>query len=67
MARPEWNIGGVRFLGHGEGQDIAELAVLLESHQLPSTSDNKVFRNTVCAVFTEFPTNPMMKASDLIR
>lgn len=69
MTRPEWNAGEIYFFGHGEDQDLIELEKLLEHNQrsLLSTAKEQVFRNNIAAVFTEYPTNPLMKACDVIR
>lgn len=64
MSRVEWVRGGVHFLGLGEAADIDKLEILLQVNQYEV---NGTIQNHVAAIFTEFPTNPLMKSSDLIR
>lgn len=62
MQRPEWNPDGCIFLGHGDGDDLAQLKNLLEKH---NGKDSSLPR--IKALFTEFPTNPLLKCPDLAR
>ncbi|KAJ2765911.1 Cystathionine gamma-synthase [Coemansia nantahalensis] len=51
---------GAYFLGHGEGRDYEELERLLAEHaQSPE--------GPIAAIFTECPSNPMLKTADLAR
>ena len=59
MQRAEFNEGGVTFLGNGDQEDVSRLEALLgeQGQQQPR----------VCAVFTEFPSNPLLKLHDMRR
>ena len=57
MQRTEFNAGGVVFLGHGDESDENRLRELLEK-QTPHAP-------RVGAVFTEVPSNPLIKVPDL--
>ncbi|KAJ1735564.1 Cystathionine gamma-synthase [Coemansia biformis] len=51
---------GAYFLGHGEGDDYAELERILAEHaQEPG--------EPIAAIFTECPSNPLLKTADLPR
>jgi len=52
--RKEWNAHGVHFLGKGDARDLSVLEELLEKKE-------------VMAVFTEFPSNPLLQNPDLSR
>eukprot|EP00597_Dinobryon_sp_UTEXLB2267_P009643 CAMPEP_0170092444 /NCGR_PEP_ID=MMETSP0019_2-20121128/25810_1 /TAXON_ID=98059 /ORGANISM="Dinobryon sp., Strain UTEXLB2267" /LENGTH=404 /DNA_ID=CAMNT_0010312877 /DNA_START=243 /DNA_END=1456 /DNA_ORIENTATION=+ len=54
LSRPELNPGGVTFFGQGDAEDLQSLRVLLQQAQ-----------GQVAAIFTEFPTNPLLKCPDL--
>lgn len=60
MQRPEFNPGGVHFLGQGDESDLLLLEELLEEQA--EAGDKRVV-----AVFTEFPSNPLLKSPDLKR
>lgn len=66
MQRPEWNPGGVTFFGHGSDDDLSTLEQLLAVSILDSLADSP-YRNRVMAIFTEFPTNPLLKCADMIK
>ncbi|CAK4499673.1 unnamed protein product [Aphanomyces euteiches] len=51
MRRTEWSSGDVLFYPHGSDQDMEEIDQLDE----------------IAAIFTEFPTNPLLKSADLKR
>lgn len=53
---------GCHFLGHGLDKDIDELEVILEKEK----ADNPD-RPPVLALFTEFPSNPLLRCADLPR
>jgi len=55
MKRGELNPGGVHFFGHGDANDLSLLRELLEHPR----------GSRVGAVFTEFPSNPLLKCHDL--
>ncbi|KAJ2811268.1 Cystathionine gamma-synthase, partial [Coemansia furcata] len=50
---------GAYFLGHGEGSDYDELEHLLERHAKS--------QDPIQAIFTECPSNPLLKTADLSR
>ncbi|KAJ2810494.1 Cystathionine gamma-synthase, partial [Coemansia sp. 'formosensis'] len=50
---------GAYFLGHGEGSDYDELERLLERHAKS--------QDPIQAIFTECPSNPLLKTADLSR
>lgn len=66
LQRPEWNTGGVTFFGHGSDEDLVALEQLLATSIL-ETSVASPYRNHVMAIFTEFPTNPLLKCADMIK
>jgi cystathionine gamma-synthase len=53
-SRKEFCKGGVEFFGHTNAKDLDELEQVLEKKQ-------------VCALFTEVPSNPLLKCPDLER
>ncbi|KIY50467.1 PLP-dependent transferase, partial [Fistulina hepatica ATCC 64428] len=55
---------GCHFLGHGTDADIEELERMLEN-QVHETDDNTT--PSVLALFTEFPSNPLLRSADLGR
>lgn len=57
MGRQEFNKGGLHLLGHGGPADLAALCALLESQATAPTR--------VAAVFTEYPSNPLLNTPDL--
>ena len=61
MKRVELNPGGCRFFGHGDESDIDRLEDLLKDSSRAASSKR------IGAVFTEFPTNPLLKVSNLTR
>ena len=68
MRREELNPGGCEFLGMGGEADLHRLEGLLldgRGEDLGEHGVNGV--NRVAAIFTEFPSNPLMKCPDLIR
>ena len=79
MQLEEFNPAGCIFMGTGEGADLDELEASLELHrsQLQQTGDGDGGRDWegmksgpnggVSAVFTEFPSNPLLKCPDLHR
>jgi len=65
MRRVELNPGGCEFLGMGDHADLARLEQLLKAG---SSGDNGgASAHRVAAIFTEFPSNPLMKCPDLVR
>ncbi|KAJ1952604.1 Cystathionine gamma-synthase, partial [Linderina pennispora] len=50
---------GAYFLGHGEGDDYLELEQILERHHQEN--------DPILAIFTECPSNPLLKTADLPR
>jgi len=56
MNREEWNSEGCIFLGFGDNSDIDKLTDLLKDSN-----------STISAVFTEFPSNPLLNSHDLPR
>ncbi|KAJ2910365.1 Cystathionine gamma-synthase [Coemansia aciculifera] len=50
---------GAYFLGHGEGSDYDELESILERHAQA--------QDPIQAIFTECPSNPLLKTADLVR
>ncbi|KAJ2374049.1 Cystathionine gamma-synthase, partial [Coemansia sp. RSA 2603] len=52
---------GAYFLGHGEGADYDELEQILERHAKSAEED------PILAIFTECPSNPLLKTADLSR
>eukprot|EP01038_Epipyxis_sp_PR26KG_P011835 gene11835-15837_t len=56
MERVELNPGGAIFLGNGDEKDLDRLEELLNSDSL-----------RICALFTEFPSNPLLACVDLQR
>jgi cystathionine gamma-synthase len=68
MLRPEWNEGGGTFFGLGNDDDLLKLEEFLAKNQLSSSSStSSIFKNHVAAIFAEFPTNPLLKCSNLLR
>jgi cystathionine gamma-synthase len=65
MQREEWNPHGCIFLGYGEGDDYVELEKLLELHNSSNAADPT--QPKIAALFTEFPSNPLLKSPDLAR
>ena len=59
MQRVELNPGGVHFYGRGDETDFIELEKLLENQH----STNK----KIIALFTEYPSNPLLFCPDLKR
>jgi len=60
--RPELCPGGSSFFKFGHEQDLRELEALLKRAADPSDPTSPV-----CAVFTEFPSNPLLRSPDLHR
>ncbi|KAJ1883430.1 Cystathionine gamma-synthase [Coemansia sp. RSA 1722] len=52
---------GAYFLGQGEGSDYDELERILERHSQSTEEDS------ILAIFTECPSNPLLKTADLAR
>ena len=79
MQLKEFNPAGCIFMGTGEGADLDELEASLELHrsQLQQTGEGEGEGDRegeksgpnggVSAVFTEFPSNPLLKCPDLHR
>ena len=59
MERVELNPGGVHFFGRGDENDFLALEKILESQQ---TTNKKII-----ALFTEYPSNPLLFCPDLKR
>lgn len=57
--RPEFVSGGCTFMGKGEEEDLDALERLLQEQEQGNTR--------VCALFTEIPSNPLLKLPDLAR
>mmetsp|Transcript_16983 Transcript_16983/g.25221 ORF Transcript_16983/g.25221 Transcript_16983/m.25221 type:complete len:689 (-) Transcript_16983:104-2170(-) len=55
--RRELSSGGVEFFGHGNSSDLTQLKELL------AMKKNK--KNKICALITEFPSNPLLNCHDL--
>ena len=66
MSRRELNPGGVQFFGQGDSGDLALLEAYLTLHNSPET-DGRDRKGRVVAIFTEFPSNPLLKCPDLAR
>lgn len=71
MRRVELNPGGCEFLGMGDSADLHRLEQLLREGSGGDGGDNSARGtsgvNRVAAIFTEFPSNPLMKCPDLVR
>jgi cystathionine gamma-synthase len=67
MQRRELNPGGVEFLGHGGEEDFVRLEQLLREGEFSTGDPTSVPGNYVAAVFTEFPSNPLMRCPNLAR
>lgn len=67
MSRTEWHDGKVHFLGLGEEEDYTRLEEILQQGVILSGSDGATKRNKVMGIFTEMPSNPLMKCPDLAR
>ncbi|KAJ1725394.1 Cystathionine gamma-synthase [Coemansia erecta] len=52
---------GAYFLGHGEGADYDELEQILDRHATSAEEE------PILAIFTECPSNPLLKTADLSR
>jgi len=63
MQRTEFNEGGVTFLGNGDQEDVNRLEALLREQGQQGQQQ----KPRVCAVFTEFPSNPLLKLHDVRR
>jgi len=63
MRRVELNPGGHHFFGHGSEEDMDSLEELLKERSSGDKTDKKM----IGAVFTEFPTNPLLKVPNLRR
>lgn len=59
MQRPELNPGGVHFFGRADTADFEALEEILRAQD----PDGK----RIAAVFTEFPSNPLLVCTDLPR
>lgn len=57
--RPELVSGGCTFMGVGEDEDLHAVEKLLQEQEQGNTR--------VCALFTEIPSNPLLKLPDLAR
>lgn len=62
MRRPELNPGAVHFFGNGDENDINLLEMLLQNENNDSGKNKKVI-----ALFTEFPSNPLLVCPSLTR
>ena len=75
MTRAELNPGGAEFLGLGGPGDLQRLEEMLEQRNRCSPSaaaaggggDGAGERGRIAAIFTEFPSNPLLKCPDLRR
>ena len=69
MQRTELNPGGYHFFGNGSESDIDALEQLLIDRDSTnsSSSSNGNSNKKIGGVFTEFPTNPLLKAPNLKR
>jgi cystathionine beta-lyase/cystathionine gamma-synthase len=67
LQRRELNPGGVEFLVHGNEEDFARLEQLLREGEFSTGDPASVPGNYVAAVFTEFPSNPLLSCPDLAR
>lgn len=67
MSRTEWHVGQVHFLGLGEEQDYLKLEEILQQGVIPGSPDGARKKNKVMGIFTEMPSNPLMKCPDLAR
>ena len=66
MTRTELNPGGAEFLGQGELRDLERLHTLLQLHNGPA-APSAAAGGRIAAIFTEFPSNPLLKCPDLRR
>jgi cystathionine gamma-synthase len=66
MRRPELNPGSCLFYGTGEEDDLNALESVLKAQKAERDSTTGPVRK-VAAVFAEFPTNPLLKCTDLKR
>ena len=63
MRRREWNEGQAHFFQNGDEADLAALVTLLQQGRLPCAAP----LNKIAAVFTEFPSNPLLRCHNLER
>jgi cystathionine gamma-synthase len=63
MSRREFNDGNVHFFGNGGQEDIHNFRKLVEWHNGEGLDQGA---NPICAVFTELPSNPLLKVPDLV-
>ena len=67
MQRKEWNQGKTHFFGHGGAADLDALEALLQQGVQKEQGVDSIAVNKIAAVFTEFPSNPLLKCPDLKR
>ena len=70
MQLKELNPAGCTFFGSGDGADLDILEASLTAHHAEHTAEQgqgKGPTGGVSAVFTEFPSNPLLKCPDLRR
>lgn len=61
--RPEICPDGVEFFGNGNDRDLLRLEQMLEKRQNNSNNGDA----NICALITEFPSNPLLNCHDLIQ
>jgi cystathionine gamma-synthase len=59
--RPEICPDGVEFFGHGDTCDLQNLELMLQQRR----QKNGLTGSTICALLTEFPSNPLLNCHDL--
>ena len=67
LKRTEMNPGGYHFFGNGTESDIDTLVQLLIERNTGNSNSNSSSNSRIGGVFTEFPTNPLLKAPNLMR
>ena len=65
MRRPELNPGDTHFFGNGDDNDIDLLEKMLQNQN--NGSDSRNTQKKVIALFTEFPSNPLLFCPSLKR
>lgn len=59
--RPEICPDGVEFFGHGDACDLQKLELMLQQRR----QKNGLTGSAICALLTEFPSNPLLNCHDL--
>jgi cystathionine gamma-synthase len=63
--RPEICPDGVEFFGHGDSSDLQKLEQMLCRRRSAQQNENNNDDAGVCALLTEFPSNPLLNCHDL--